>query len=270
MRKDVADHLYSAIDRAEIATRPFHYFYVRDVLPADFYRDLIAGLPDNSAYEKFPAPYEARLGLQLSEKALGHFPGKDVWAEFEAWIHSQEFLDKVVGKFIPYLSENESYRGRQLKKAAVGADGIRIEPRSLLVRDYTNFAISPHTDSASKTVVGAFYLPKDDSQKSFGTSFYSPRNKTFTDWDSERFEYDEFDLAYTAEYVPNSMLVFMKSARSFHGVEQRQESAAGRDVLFWTPTISAKQLSEASLVLPRNWFVREQGILAGVKRLFSR
>jgi hypothetical protein len=271
MKTAIAEHLYSVIDRATVVTDPFPYLYVRDVLPEAYYRDLIAGLPENNAYERFPAPYESRLGLELSTKVVDKFPvhGRAVWEEFEAWIHSQQFLDKVVGKFQPYLRANKSYRKKQLKKAAVGSSEIRVEPRSLLVRDYSNFAITPHTDSASKTVVGAFYLPKDDSQKPFGTSFYRPRNAAFSDWDSERFDYSDFEVAFTAEYVPNSMLLFMKSDKSFHGVEMRQYSDIGRDVLFWTPAISAKERSGNSLLLPTEWFAGKRSLLDNMKKLFG-
>jgi hypothetical protein len=269
MKKEIAEHLYSAIANAAVVTDPFPYLYVRDVLPPDYYSELIAGLPENTAYERFPAPYESRLGLELSGKVMDRFPGKAVWEGFEAWIHSQEFLDKIAAKFQPHLAMSADYRKQQLKKAAVGADAIRIEPRSLLVRDYSNFAITPHTDSASKSIVGAFYLPRDDAQKPFGTSFYRPRNPAFTDWDSERFDYAEFEVAYTAEYVPNSMLLFVKCDRSFHGVEKREYSNTGRDVLFWTPVIATKELSDKSLTLPASWFGGKQGLMASVRKLFG-
>jgi len=271
MRNEVAEHFYSVLERATVVTDPFPYIYMRDVLPEAYYRDLIAGLPANEAYEKFPAPYESRLGLELTEDAVEKFPNsaQAKWQEFEAWLHSQEFLEHVVGKFRPYLTENETIRKQQLKDAAVDEHNIRIQPRSLLVRDYSNFAISPHTDSASKTVVGAYYLPKDDAQKSFGTSFYKPKDPSFTDWDSERFEYADFEVAMTAEYAPNSMLFFMKSLKSFHGVEARQYSDIGRDVLFWSPAIAKRKVSDKSLSLPVEWFRSKRSLLGNIKNFFG-
>jgi hypothetical protein len=271
MNNEIKDHLYAQLEKVAIVTDPFPYFYMRDVLPAQYYEKLIAGLPVNESYDRFPAPYESRLGLDLSRKSLDKFPesGRAIWQEFEAWIHSQEFLDKIAAKFQPFLDTNASYRKEQLKKAATGPSTVRIEPRSLLVRDYSNFAISPHTDSASKTIVGAFYLPKDESQKPFGTSFYRARNPSFTDWDSELFENADFEVAYTAEYLPNSMLFFMKCDHSFHGVEQREYSNTGRDVLFWTPAIAGKQITDKPLSLPTDLFLKKGGLLSQVKKLFA-
>jgi len=251
MNQEIKDHLYANLEKVAIVTDPFPYFYMRDMLPAQYYEKLTAGLPVNDSYDRFPAPYESRLGLDLSAKTLDKFPegGRAIWQEFEAWIHSQEFLDKITAKFQPFLDVNAAYRKEQLKKAATGPSTVRIEPRSLLVRDYSNFAISPHTD--------------------FGTSFYRARNPSFTDWDSERFEYADFEVAYTAEYVPNSMLFFMKCDHSFHGVEQREYSNTGRDVLFWTPAIAGKQITDKPLSLPTELFLKKGGFLKQVKRLFA-
>lgn len=271
MDNEIKDHLYANLDKVAIVTDPFPYLFMCDALPAQYYEELIAGLPVNESYDRFPAPYESRLGLDLSTKTLHKFPasGRAIWQEFEAWIHSQEFLDKIAAKFQPYLNINASYRKERLKKAATGPSTVRIEPRSLLVRDYSNFAISPHTDSASKTIVGAIYLPKDESQKPFGTSLYRARNSSFTDWESERFEYADFEVAYTAEYLPNSMLFFMKSDHSFHGVERREYSNTGRDVLFWTPLLAGKQITDKPLSLPTGLFLKTGGVFNHVKKFFA-
>ncbi len=186
-------------------------------------------------------------------KALGNGCAA-FWAAFESWLHSQEMLEKMTAKFAAHLPSTYPHRKDSLKKESDGNGGVKVTPRSLLVRDYASMAMAPHTDSGIKFVVGAFYFPKDDSLAEFGTSIYKPKSGTFEDWKSARFDRKDFDLVRTVENAPNSCFVFMKNGQSFHGVEEKAHSDVGRDVLFWTPQIGRKEKSERYLSLPRAVF----------------
>lgn len=249
-------HAYKAIQNAELVSEPFPYIYISKVLPDDFYVELLNKLPPDADYDVYSAPYEQRHYIQLSpsrtEKLSAEVSG--FWKEFEAWIHSQEFLDVLVKKFGKRLQVNHKYRENDLVKHSVSDDRVRVSPRSLLVRDYENFALGPHTDSESKFIVGAFYFPKDESLREFGTSIYTPKDKSLTSWPSPHLKHENFDLTKTFENQPNTMLVFMKTDHSWHGVERKQHSNVGRDVLFWIPQIGAAAGAEIPLSLPKKWF----------------
>jgi hypothetical protein len=255
MRPEVKDHVYSAMRRAPLVLEPFPHFHVKGVFPADFYRQLVARLPADQDYETYPAPYEERRFIQMNRSTAGKLSGgaAEFWQPFEAWLHSQEFLDRMTEKFAPQLHVNRPHRTRQLEKHA--ADGqVHIGPRSLLVRDYANFALGPHTDSGSKFIVGAFYFPRDEQLKEFGTSLYTPRQQGQVAWDSPHLDHADFKLDRTIPNLPNSMFVFMKTDNSWHGVENKPHANVGRDVLFWIPQIGPAPGAEHQLALPRALF----------------
>jgi len=258
MDNQVKQHAYQAIKNAKLVLVPFPHIYVEKVLPDEFYSELLNKLPPDNDYDIYPAPYEQRHYIQLSPSRTAKLTEavSQFWKEFEAWIHSQEFLDALVVKFGKRLQVNYKYREKDLIKNAVSDESVRVSPRSLLVRDYQNFALGPHTDSESKFIVGAFYFPKDDSLRDFGTSIYTPKNPALTSWPSPHMKHEDFNLVQTFENRPNTMLVFMKTDHSWHGVERKQHSNVGRDVLFWIPQIGAAAGAEIPLQLEKKWFTK--------------
>lgn len=256
MKKSVKEHVYRAIESTPLQEHPFPQLEVRDVFPEDYYAELLARLPDDSEYKKYSAPYEERHFIQLTETSARQLSSRasPFWTEFEAWLHSQEFLDRMAQKFARLLPINREYRQRQLDKNADATGAVRIASRSLLVRDYANFALGPHTDSGKKFIVGAFYFPRDESLREFGTSIYEPKQDGRREWDCLHLPHEEFNLVRTVKNVPNSLFVFMKTDNSWHGVENRPHANVGRDVLFWIPQLGQAEGVERYLSLPRCTF----------------
>jgi hypothetical protein len=91
------------------------------------------------------------------------------------------------------------------------------------------------------------YLAPDNSAEHLGTSLYQPRDPSFTCHDSKHYSFEDFIRVKTAPYRPNSLLAFMRSDVSFHGLEPL--SAAGRDVIQYV--IHDKQVREAQLLAKR-------------------
>ena len=52
-----------------------------------------------------------------------------------------------------------------------------------------------------------------------GTSLYRPKDPGFSCPNSTHYPFEDFVKVKTAPYLPNSMLAFFRSDRSFHGVE---------------------------------------------------
>ena len=63
-----------------------------------------------------------------------------------------------------------------------------------------------------------FYLPEDSAFRRFGTSLYLPRDPGFSCRGGPHYAAADFVRAQTVEFVPNRMLAFPKTDRSFHGV----------------------------------------------------
>jgi hypothetical protein len=231
-----------------VRTEPFPHCYVAEVFPEPFYRALLRQLPRDDFYSKYPPPYEARLFFNLdpgNAQALGAF-----WGEFEGWINGQPFLDRMAEKFGPFLAGTYAQR-KALVDGSTDGDVVRIGCRTLVTRDYGDFALGPHSDSPSKFITAIFYLPADDRFAAFGTSIYRPKQPGFRSWKSTHYKHDLFEVVRTFPNVPNSLFVFMKSDISFHGVEPGDYPNDGRNMLMWVPDIGMSDRNWGPLRLPR-------------------
>lgn len=255
----VQEHVRTQISAATLETNPFPHFYVLNLLPTEVYAELLANLPDDSEYEAYKPPYEARLFMNLEPKKISQLPEqvRSFWVAFEKWINSQEFLDLMVSRFGLLLKTNAENRGTQIRKAAHNGK-LPISSRTLLARDYAHFALGPHTDAKNKFITALYYLPKNDKLKQFGTSIYSPKKPGYTSWESEHHKHEDFDLVRTFENLPNTFFAFMKSDRSFHGVEHGEYPNVGRDLIMWFPEIKSKDEPDRQLSLDRSVFEGEQ------------
>jgi hypothetical protein len=237
MDATVRQHFYAAIERAELLDAPFPHLSATDVFPAEYYQRLLASLPLLEEYTQYSQKYSARYALDITSDTVKNLKEADFWMNFERWLNSEELLNAMFRKFGDRMKSCFELRKKLINEATTPDGGVVVSSQSLLCRDFANFALEPHTDAATKLVVGIFYLPKDDTFVEFGTSLYSPKDPIVRDFYSKRFGRDAFDLVKTFENRPNSFAAFLKTDNSFHGVEDRPHSNAGRDVMFWIPRI---------------------------------
>ena len=125
-------------------------------------------------------------------------------------------------------------RFRPALRERFGPDtGPRIETDARLVRDFTNYAISPHTDSPRKLVSLLFYLPQDDRKRHLGTSIYVPKQPDFQCPGTGHHPFEQFNKVATMEYRPNTLFAFVKTERAFHGVDPIADADVVRDLLLY-------------------------------------
>ena len=251
----VHEHVFGQIEAAQIQLDPFPHCYVRNVFPDDIYLALINNLPTDQHYQKFHAPYESRLFFNLSPAGIAGLA--PFWTEFEQWIHSQAFLERMARRFLPHLQEVQQQRAEQIAVHGT-ADRVNIGSRTLITRDYADYRLGPHTDAAAKFITALFYLPSDDRFSAFGTSLYRPKASGQTDWRSRHFNHQDFELVKTVPNLPNSVFIFAKSDRSFHGVSPGNYSNDGRDLMMWIPEIGLTERNWRPRQLPCSHFVRQQ------------
>jgi hypothetical protein len=249
-------HFYEALERATITEEPFPHLYATDIFPREFYQHVRSSLPAIEQYKQYSARYPARYVIDLMPSTVKGLAAdvSGFWTDFEGWLNSSELMGHMTRKFGDRLKC--CYTDREgLVKAASTPEGITITPQSLLSRDFSRYAIDPHTDAGPKFVVGVFYFPKDGSLLEFGTSIYRPKDASLKDFaKSVRFRRDDFELVRTMENRPNSLFMFLKTDQSFHGVEQRSYSNVGRDVLFWIPRIGKAKTAEKTISIPADVF----------------
>ena len=224
-------HVLYRIANTPILEYPFPHIYVPDIFPADFYQELLRNLPPQGALKTLGelgrisgGEYPERGILPLTAQGLAALeaPRRDFWERLRGWLLGKRFGDTMIGKFAPYLSQRFS-----------DLRNLRFDHEALVVRDRTNYALGPHTDTPSKVLSFLFYLPADDSKAHLGTSIYVPAEPGFACNGGPHYEFDRFRRMRTMPYVPNALFAFMKTATSFHGVEPIEEPDIRRDLLLY-------------------------------------
>lgn len=231
MSFDAEEHVLYNIANAPVLRHPFPHFYVAQVFPEDFYRELRARLPDLPAYKRIDETgtvakgrYQERFVCPVADAEEDEFQrGKGTfWSELNSWLMGDAFARAILDKFHAGFVE----------RFGEGVEA-RVETDSRLVRDFTHYAISPHTDTPRKLVSLLFYLPADHSMRHLGTSIYVPKDPGLRCEGKLHHPFELFRKAATMEFRPNSLFAFFKTDRAFHGVDQIADEGVARDLLLY-------------------------------------
>ena len=208
---------------------PYPHFFIPEIFPPDYYAALRANLPDPEAMlpiEQVRAVkgYKERFVLEFKPEQLGTLPEdkRAFWLELHGWLVGGLLAPLLLRKFGNYLAQR--FEGR--------AD-VAFYDEALLVRDITNYKLGPHSDAPRKVITLLFYLPGDTSQQHLGTSLYLPRDRDFTCAGGPHYPHERFERLWTMPFLPNSLFVFLKTDRSFHGVEPVMDPDTARWLLLY-------------------------------------
>jgi hypothetical protein len=229
MSFDAEQHVLYRIANAPLLRHPFPHCYVESAFPDEFYRELRARLPDLAAYKRLDETgtvakgrYTARYVCDVAELAGDDSAGGRFWSGVHAWLGGEAFAWTVLKKFREGFAER------------FGPDiEPRFETEVRLVRDFTNYAITPHTDAPRKLVSLLFYLPADESMRHLGTSIYLPKDPAFRCEGTTHHTFEPFRKVATMGFRPNSLFAFFKTDRAFHGVDRIADEGVARDLLLY-------------------------------------
>lgn len=225
-----------AIDRiisTPITRDPFPYLVVDNIFPADYYQQILDNFPGMDAVRPLSesgrvrkGTYEERLTVLFNPEDFSRIsPAQNIfWSEFSNWLYSESFLSAVIFKF------RETLESRISNIMATEGE-IKVRGDALLVNDQTNYEIGPHTDSPHRLVTFLFYMPESDKDRDLGTSIYLPKKEGFTCWGGPHYPRDQFDLVDTVDFLPNRLLMFPKTEKTFHGVEPVLREGVNRKLL---------------------------------------
>lgn len=227
-------HVINRVSQQEVETDPFPCMFINDVFPSDYYQQMLRHFPgNNQVYPLSQLPnrvsknaYQERHATLLNCESLAGLNAVDsaFWSAFTEALFSKPFVDAFLRKFAPYCTN----RFAQVE-SKVGS--VRIKSDALLVLDKTNYAIGPHTDLPQRLLSMLFYLPHDKSLIRYGTSFYKPKDRSFSCKTGIHHKFEPFDRIGSAPFIPNSVLIFARTNQSFHGVEPIKEEGVERRLL---------------------------------------
>lgn len=208
----VIEHVIYKLMNAQLQLYPYPHFFVRDVFPIDFYYDLARAI---NAATDYSAEDDGRYhGRQFGRETLP--------SEIDGL---RGFLTKrfVKASLTPFRAQLEERYGKE---------AVPVYSDARLVRDGRGYFIGPHTDAPWKLLSLLFYLPRDFFLQGYGTSIYVPRDPAFTCRGGPHHDFAGFTRIWTAPFVPNSCFGFLKTGKSFHGVERITEDVQ-RDVFLF-------------------------------------
>lgn len=230
MNKRIIEHLKSQIQKAHLISNPYPHFYIEKIFPDDFYQELLENLPSLSSYRSLSetgkvskGSFKERFVFPLKDPELQRLPSpqETFWHSFSEIFHSNQWISLLLDKFEGPIKERFGFL----------ADSIRYSPVAELIKDETNYAIGPHTDLPHRVCTLLFYFPRTANQPHLGTSIYRPRDPTWTCEGNGHYLFDDFIKEKTLPFLPNSLFGFLKSDRSFHGVEPIEEENVERNLM---------------------------------------
>jgi hypothetical protein len=232
-------HFIRRLSGAKVETDPFPHYFLEGVFPDDYYRDMLRHLPASDVYDNL---------YEVTDLKLNHFRHRDQRNMDRGWTDQLPSEQRIF-----WDAFNQWFLSDELSQAVLAsfprASWPAVSVESQFIRHRAGYFLGPHSDLYTKLVVLLLYLAPDDSAEHLGTSLYRPKQAGFTCPDSKHYPFEEFVKVKTAPYRPNSLLAFMRSDISFHGLEPLSEpdvdTTAGRDVIQYV--IHDKAAREAQL-----------------------
>lgn len=240
---DPLAHVAARLRSAEVVAEPYPHYYLENVFPDDYYRELLGHLPESAVYENLFEVTTLKLDhfrhrdqRDFNEGWTKALPAglRDFWENFNRWFLGPELAQAVLDSF-----SARGHGGKSWPEVAV---------ESQLIRHRAGYFLGPHSDLYTKLVVLLFYLAPDESASHLGTSLYVPKEPGFRCPAGTHYQFEDFVRVKTVPYRPNSLLAFLRSDVSFHGVEPLSAddvTAGGRDVIQYV--LYDRQAREAQL-----------------------
>lgn len=231
--KDPLGFVFERLRRAPVETDPFPHYYIEGVLPEDYYKEIRSHLPSSDVYENLYEVTDLKLDhfrhryqRDLNEGWTSALTPKlqSFWNSFNEWFLSPELAQAFLESFAEPL------------RARIGEQSMwpEVSVEAQFIRHRAGYFLGPHSDLYTKLVVVLLYLAPDARAERLGTSLYRPKVEGFSCPDSKHYPFEDFIRVKTAPYKPNSLLAFVRSDISFHGLEPLTETdvaTEGRDLI---------------------------------------
>ncbi len=231
--KSASEYVYRKIEQCTVTNDPFPHIVIDAIFPDEYYKRMLEMFPSES--ELTPLSETGRVTGYSAKTRLvtlfndEHFDRmastrREFWSEFGSWMYSEEFVELVTKKFLPWCANRLSGLHERFGSLNLRSD-------ALLVSDKTNYAIGPHTDAAHRLISFLFYMPQDFRIQGLGTSLYRHKDPSFFCPGGPHYEFKDFENLTTVGFIPNRLLAFVRTGRSFHGVEPIVHLEADRRLL---------------------------------------
>lgn len=215
-------HIIETIYNARLEADPFAYIYMNPFFEQSFYGDLLETMP--AGHKPLGARDTREDGTSTRDVVDLMFEPDKLpipWYTVVLALGHPQVKGFLFDKFKNIIAARFGITPAQ----AVILPALRMDIR--LMRDTRDYRLSPHTDAASKILTLQVYLPKDDTTKDLGTSFYK--------LDPTPGLARKFTEVKRMPFLPNSAYAFAIKRdgddASWHGREKLANADVQRDTI---------------------------------------
>ncbi|HEY0836415.1 MAG TPA: hypothetical protein VGE72_21080 [Azospirillum sp.] len=218
-----AAHVLRRLEETPVDADPFPHCVVPGILPDDLYARAVAHWPVTEELRLLQlGDLPLRFQAVIDDKWLNTLPAESaaVWREVRDALFNPGVIELMAGRF-PQIREKLKWTGRPPMLVA------------RIIEDHAGHAMLPHTDMEATMFSMLVYMPEDDRTPHLGTAIYRPRDPDFRGRGFDRYPREDFELVGHAPFLPNHLLTYAPSDRSFHGVEPVAAPCVRRLLIFF-------------------------------------
>lgn len=213
--------------------RPFTYLVFEEFLPRDIYESLYETFPGDDFFEL--QIYNGKQSFAMTEKErmdrfLALTPS---WrAAIEAF-NSDAFMADIERYFRKEMIGLRLFAGMQRWRRYPAHEATPVLERPVELQwEFSRLGrdawIDPHTDKLAKLVSFLLYFPDPQWRPEFGgsTDLYKAKHARHNqNWSNKHLPFNAVERVCSCDFAPNRMLIFIKSANSYHGVSPLAQPA---------------------------------------------
>jgi hypothetical protein len=213
------------ITKDDLIMDPCPYFSISDALPQALYDQLVTEYPEAHMMQDSKTHFQARRYRQHEFVPDTVSP---LWQEFVDYHNSRAYKDRVLDLFEPALERYYSSIAPALKAADVsprhgGVPGtVQLEVQFVLNGQQDVTVRTTHLDNSRELFAGLLYMRKPEDHSTGGDIHVFRKmvpNPEFTGIREVR--QDQVQAAGTVPYRANTMILFLNTADTLHGVTPR-------------------------------------------------
>lgn len=203
---------------------PFPYICIENALPTDLYERLAAEYPEN-ILEDGPKSFSDFRYCQEDFSSEYITP---LWKEFVDFHTSKEYKDQLINALLPGLQKYypdivEKYLKSEVCLRHETVQGaLRLEVQFVMNSPDTRSIRTPHLDQARELFACLFYCKKPEDTSTGGDLIvYKKKTDPFVFNKGRIAPVDQIEEVTRVPYKANTLVAFLNTPDSIHGVSQR-------------------------------------------------
>ena len=230
MTEGFVGRLLGKLEKTEVVERPFPHLVIQSVFDEQTYEKIQRSFFKPKEMEPLSEDHPDRFVIHLSKVKNWDKDGdqrKSFWKGLTDSLADVTVSTALFRKFENYAMLNPKFR--ELSRG--NNQSLNLLPRTVLSRDMETYSLGPHKDIWDKLLTVLFYLPASSGLGHSGTSLFSPKDPKRQFEHHAHYKFSLFDELTEIPFEPNSLMMFLKTDSSYHGVKATAASPPPRDLI---------------------------------------